>query len=69
MEQLKKWREANDWTAEMAGAGVGVSKVHWLRLENGDRAVTAEMAVKIERLTGIPREALRPDIFKQGADA
>jgi DNA-binding transcriptional regulator YdaS (Cro superfamily) len=31
--------------------------------------VPAERVVEIERITGIPREALRPDLFRQPACA
>lgn len=30
---------------------------------NGNRQITAEKAVEIEKRIGIPRETLRPDIF------
>jgi plasmid maintenance system antidote protein VapI len=36
-------------------------------LINGNRAITAETAVELERLLGIPRETLRPDLFVKRA--
>ena len=31
--------------------------------ENGNRQLSAEMAVKVEKLFGIARASLRPDVF------
>lgn len=45
----------------------GVNRSTVLRWACG--LVPAERVAAVERLTGIPRETLRPDIFKQGADA
>jgi len=34
---------------------------------NGNRPITAETALLIEKATGIPRETLRPDLFVRRA--
>ena len=48
-----------------AAMGVPASTVtRWLR---GERKPSPEMAIKIERLTGIPRSKLRPDLFEEAA--
>ena len=33
-------------------------------LENGNRPITAERAVELEKKLGIPRSELRPDLFQ-----
>ena len=40
---------------------VDKSTVH--RWENGSVRITAERAISIEAVTGIPRHVLRPDVF------
>jgi len=42
---------------------IGVSAQLVSRYETGQKRVTAEKAVIIEKALGIPREVLRPDIF------
>jgi len=63
METLRTWRKAKGLSAEAAGLKIGVSAVHWFRMESGTRAVAADKALVIEELTGISRHELRPDIF------
>lgn len=69
MERLRKWRKDKGLTLAAAGASVGCSAVQWFRLEKGLRPVTAEMAVKIESATDIPRHDLRPDLFERNSSA
>jgi len=45
---------------------LGVSAVQVSRYESGLKRIPAEKAVVIEKLFGIPRERLRPDIFATG---
>jgi DNA-binding transcriptional regulator YdaS (Cro superfamily) len=40
----------------------------WSRWENGHRQVPAERVLDIERLTGISRHDLRPDVFGPAED-
>ena len=49
---------------EIAGA-LGVSRQMVQMLETGERNFTAEMAVKIEKMLGIDRVLIRPDIFRR----
>ncbi len=63
MQKLRLWRETLGKSQAEAGAAVGCSGVQWHRLETGKRPITAEMAVKIEKATGIRRVELRADIF------
>lgn len=63
MIQLKTWRKAQGLSAEEAGKLIGVSRVQWFRMESGARAVAADKVIEIERITGISRHVLRPDVF------
>lgn len=42
-------------------AGVSVPAVYFWR--TGEREISAESAIKLERATGIPRAKFRPDLF------
>lgn len=44
-----------------------VNKTTVLRWENGDVPIPVSRLAKIEALTGIPREELRPDVFRGAA--
>jgi DNA-binding transcriptional regulator YdaS (Cro superfamily) len=56
------YRRASGQSLEDFGAALGVNKSTVLRWEaNG---VPAERVVEIERVTGIPRAQLRPDLFE-----
>lgn len=62
---LGNWRKALETpTLEAAGALIGVSAVQMMRLEKGERRIPADRLVEIERITGIPRQSLRPDLFE-----
>jgi DNA-binding transcriptional regulator YdaS (Cro superfamily) len=45
---------------------LGISAVQVSRYESGLKRIPAEKAVECEKLFGIPREHLRPDIFATG---
>jgi DNA-binding transcriptional regulator YdaS (Cro superfamily) len=60
---IRDYRQANDLTLEAFGALFGVHKATVLRWEDGELRMSATRAIEIERRTGIPREALRPDLF------
>ena len=65
MEQLRKWRLSlsEHRTLEAAGRLLGVSAVQLSRYEGGTRRIPAERVLDFSRITGIPPEALRPDVF------
>ena len=70
MEQIITWRKSlTPPTLEHAGKLLGVSAVQVLRYERGERSIPATKAADVERITGIPRHELRPDIFGSGAAA
>lgn len=53
-------------TQKKLADAAGVEQQTISKLLNGQRRITAEMAVAIERATAgqVPRQELRPDIFK-----
>jgi DNA-binding transcriptional regulator YdaS (Cro superfamily) len=66
MEALRRWREglAREFrTYEAAGNLLGVSGPQMYRYENGLRRIPAEKVKSISKVTGIPEEVLRPDVF------
>lgn len=63
MEQLRTWRSRQGLSVEAAGALIGISGPSWHRYETGRRRLPAERVLDIERITGISRHELRPDIF------
>ncbi|PBC23502.1 MULTISPECIES: helix-turn-helix domain-containing protein [unclassified Mesorhizobium] len=63
MEQLRDWRKAKGISTTEAGALIEVSGVQWSRMENGSRSVAADKVLDVERVTGVSRHHLRPDIF------
>jgi transcriptional regulator with XRE-family HTH domain len=58
---LTKYRKAKGATLLEMGKALGVDKSTLMRWEHG--RVPPERLAEIERLTGIPRRKLRPDIF------
>lgn len=60
---LTRYREANGLTLEALGACVGVSKPSIWRIEAGEQQPSPDLARRIERMTGIPRHELRPDLW------
>ena len=62
---LTAYREANQKTLEALGQDLGgVNKSTILRWESGDVLIPIERPDDLERVTGISRTQLRPDIFK-----
>jgi DNA-binding transcriptional regulator YdaS (Cro superfamily) len=72
MEQLLAYRSANALTLEGMAAKLGTSPGYLHDLEKGRRKPSPQLANTIERITGISRHELRPDVFgpaKQGEAA
>lgn len=63
MEQLRTWRKSANITVEDAAAQVGVGRVQWYRWETGVRGIPPTRVLEIERVTGISRHDLRPDLY------
>ena len=66
MLKIKQWRTAEERTLTLEAAGklVGISAVHWRRLEIGEQSPAPELARRIEAVTGIPKHELRPDLWE-----
>jgi transcriptional regulator with XRE-family HTH domain len=60
-EPILNYRKDNGLTLEEFGNLFGVDKSTVLRWESG--RAPAERVVEIERVTGIPRADLRPDLY------
>jgi len=57
--------KAGKTCAEMS-ALLGLAASTWRSYENGHRQVDGDMAVKIEKVCGIDRAVIRPDLFLRG---
>lgn len=63
MVTLRAWRKAQGLSAKQAAEMIGVTRIHWHRMEAGSRNVGYDRVLKVEKVTGISRYDLRPDIF------
>ena len=59
---LRSYRLRTGLTLQQLAGRIGVHKTTILRWEEG--RVPAERMVEIERVTGLPRRELRPDLFQ-----
>ncbi len=66
---LRDWRIASGKTAEEVARLIGVTPPMWSRWETGRRQVPAERTLEIERMTGVSRHELRPDVFGPAPEA
>lgn len=55
---LKRWREAHEWTHREAAARLGVSQSYYTKLELGKRIPRKKNLEKILAETGVPLEVL-----------
>lgn len=60
---LKTWRTSAEKSAEEVATAIGVTLAMLSRWETGVRRVPAERVLDIERVTGVSRHELRPDIY------
>jgi DNA-binding transcriptional regulator YdaS (Cro superfamily) len=63
---LQSYRQATRRSLLSVGQDLGVNKSTILRWEL--TRVPAEKVLDVERATGVPRHALRPDLFPRPAD-
>lgn len=63
MEKLHAYRSLHELTLEGLADKLGTSPGYLHDLERGRRRPSPQLAKTIERITGIPRHALRPDVF------
>lgn len=69
-ELIKKWREVNGVTQAVLSERLGISEKHMSGVETGSRSVSLNVAIRIERETGVPVEAWeepRPEAVDSGA--
>lgn len=60
---LRVYRRASSIAAPLLAKSIGVDRTTLLRYESGRLTIPAERVLEIERITGISRYDLRPDVF------
>jgi len=65
--ELSQYREGK--TLDEAAKALGVNKTTLLRWEDGAVQIPAERMIEVERVTGVSRHALRPDLSTIFIDA
>jgi transcriptional regulator with XRE-family HTH domain len=60
---LRAYRDAAGLTLEQVGVQIGVDKATVCRWENGGSRVATWLIAKVERITGVERHDLRPDLY------
>lgn len=63
LTQILAYREANDLTQQALADKLKTSAGYLHDIETGRRKPSPVLAVRIEHVTGIPRSAIRPDVF------
>ncbi len=66
-DPLRAYRELHGMSQQWLADKLKVSRQLVSMLELGEREYTADMCVLIEEKIGVPREAMRPDLFKREA--
>lgn len=61
---LREYRQKHGLSCADVGKLLGIAEPTARSLENGNRRITPEMAVEIEKALGIPRQKLVPDLFE-----
>jgi len=64
---FRRYRNKQNLSQEQLAEKLGVSRQMVGLIEAGDRRVTAENAIEWERVTGIQRALLCPEIFGRAA--
>jgi len=64
---LREYRAQKDLSAEEVARKLGIAESTLRSYENGNREIDGDTAVLIESRLGIPREDIRPDLFKREA--
>lgn len=60
---LRVYRRAERIKARSLAGAIGIDRTTLHRYENGKLVIPAERVLDIERITGISRRELRPDVF------
>lgn len=61
--ELAKHRAATGKTLEAMASAIGVDKSTWLRWENGEYPVPIKRVPAVQKLTGLSRKKIRPDVY------
>ena len=61
LNPLRRYRHKAELSLEALASSLGVNKTTVFRWE--ERRIPAERVLDIERVTGIPRHELRPDLY------
>ena len=61
---LTQFRKKQRMTLAQIGAAVGVNASTVMRWERDELKIPAEKCADLEKITGIPRKKLRPDVFQ-----
>ena len=64
-EALRAYRTKNSLSAEKVAKKLGIAASTLRSYENGHREIDGDFAVTIEKLLGIDRDLLRPDLFSR----
>ena len=64
---LRAYRDAEGMSADELARKLKVSEISIRSYENGARQPSALRAIDFEKRIGIPREELRPDLFRKAA--
>lgn len=62
-KRIREYREKREITPLELAKQLDIAESTLRSIENGNRPVTPEMAVKIEEITGIPRQDFHPKLF------
>ena len=63
LHPLRQYRRERELTTKALSGVLGIAPSTIRSIENGTRRVTAELALVIEKKTGIARASLRPDLW------
>lgn len=72
MHPITKWRKDHPRgriTCAKLGEWVGVSEAEISRWENGLRRIPPHQCKVLEKITGIPKSVLRPDVYDETSEA
>jgi plasmid maintenance system antidote protein VapI len=64
---LRSYRQEKNLRTSHVAEKLGIAESTVRSFENGTRTIDADWALKIEKLLGISRNALRPDLFGRRA--
>lgn len=66
---LRSYRAKNKLTAKEVAEQLGIAESTLRSYENGHREIDGDFAVEIEKVLGLDRVLLRPDLFRKSQRA